>query len=374
MAISLLEYIGSKENNTNERKRMSLMDRMKKSGSIKSADKMSESSIFNAKDVIPTDLPILNIAFSGNLDGGLVPGLTILAGQSKSFKTLLGLYCLKAYFNKYPDSVCLFYDSEFGVTPDYLTSNGIDGDRVLHIPIEHVEQLKFDIVKRLEEIKRGDKVFIFVDSLGNLASKKEVEDAVEEKSVADMSRAKSIRSLLRIITPHLTTKDLPCIMINHVYSEMGLYPKTVIPGGSAVTYASNQIFVIGKSQEKDGTEIIGYNFTINIEKSRFVREKSKLPFLVTYENGISKYSGLLDIAIELSRVIKPSNGWYSRVDDDGVVEDKKWRAKDTGTREFWDMLLNSDSFKKSVKNRFQLGAASLSNDDPEGEVEDAIDD
>lgn len=339
---------------------MSLIDRMKKAGSIKAAEVLSESTLFNAKDIVPTELPILNIAFSGNLDGGLVPGLTILAGQSKSFKTLLGLYCLKAYFNKYPDSICLFYDSEFGVTPDYLHANGIDGDRVLHIPIEHVEQLKFDIVKRLEEIKRGDKVFIFVDSLGNLASKKEVEDASEEKSVADMSRAKAIRSLLRIITPHLTTKDLPCIVVNHVYQEMGLYPKTVIPGGTAVTYAANQIFVIGKSQEKDGTDIIGYNFTINIEKSRFVREKSKLPFLVTYEQGIHKYSGLLDIAIESGRIIKPSNGWYSRVDDDGVVEDKKWRAKETGSAEFWAPLLNSSSFKDWIKIRYQLGMATMS--------------
>lgn len=208
-----------------------LLDKLKKAGSIKTAEVLSESFFFNAKDMIQTELPILNIAFSGDLDGGLVPGLTIFAGNSKTFKTLSALYCLKAYFDKYPDAICLFYDSEFGVTPDYLKMNGIDADRVIHIPVEHVEQLKFDMVKRLEEIERGDKVFILVDSLGNLASKKEVEDAQDEKSVADMSRAKGIRSLLRIITPHLTMKDLPCIVVNHVYMEMGMFPKTVIPGG-----------------------------------------------------------------------------------------------------------------------------------------------
>jgi len=210
----------------------SLLERMQKSGAIKTSAILSESTFFNTKDVIPTDLPILNIAFSGSLDGGLIPGLTVFAGLSKSFKTLLALYCMKAYFNKYPDAVALLYDSEFGVTPDYLATNGIDAGRVIHIPVEHVEQLKFDIVKRLEEIKRGDKVFIMVDSLGNLASKKEVDDAENEKSVADMSRAKAIRSLLRIITPHLTMKDLPCILINHVYTEIGpMYAKTIIPGG-----------------------------------------------------------------------------------------------------------------------------------------------
>jgi RecA/RadA recombinase len=333
-----------------------LLERMKKSGSIKSSSVLTESSFFMKKDVVETDLPILNIAFSGDLDGGLIPGLTILAGLSKSFKTLLGLYCLKAYMNKYPDSICLFYDSEFGVTPDYIKSNGIDGSRIIHIPVEHVEQLKFDIVKRLEEIKRGDKVFIFVDSLGNLASKKEVDDANDEKTVADMSRAKAIRSMLRIITPHLTLKDLPCIIVNHVYSTMELYSKTVIPGGTAVTYAANQIFVITKAQEKDGTELIGYNFTINIEKSRFVREKSKLPFTVTYEGGIQKFSGLLDIALDTGFVIKPSNGWYSRVDQStGAIEEKKFRLKDTHNAEFWNPILTDEKFKSAVRANYQLG-------------------
>jgi len=183
---------------------MSLMDKLIKSGTVKTSALLSESIYFTDKDIVTTNLPILNIAFSGAVDGGLVPGLTVFAGASKSFKTLLGLYCMKAYFNKYPDAVALFYDSEFGVTPEYLTSNGIDTNKVIHIPIEHIEQLKFDIVKRLEQIERGDHVFIMIDSLGALSSKKEIDDANDEKSVSDMTRAKSIRSLNRIITPHLT--------------------------------------------------------------------------------------------------------------------------------------------------------------------------
>lgn len=336
---------------------MSLLDKMLKAGSIKTASILSESSFFNKKDVITTDLPILNIAFSGEIDGGLVPGLTILAGASKSFKTLLSLYCLKAYLNKYPDAVCLFYDSEFGVTPEYLKTYGIDSSRVIHIPLEHVEQLKFDIVKRLEEIKRGDKVFILVDSIGNLASKKEVEDAADEKAVADMSRARAIKSLFRIITPHLTQKDLPCMVINHVYQTMELYSKTVVSGGQGLIYSANQIFIITKSQEKDGNDIVGYNFTINIEKSRFVREKSKFPFTVLYNKGINKYSGLLEIAMEGEFVVKPSNGWYSRVDrETGEVEDKKFRLKDTNTEEFWSGIMGSDKFKKFIEDRYKLGA------------------
>ena len=351
-----------------------LLERMKKSGSIKTSDILTESSFFMAKDTIQTDLPVLNIAFSGDLDGGLIPGLTILAGASKSFKTLLGLYCLKAYMNKYPDAICLFYDSEFGVTPDYIKSNGIDGNRILHIPVEHVEQLKFDIVKRLEEIKRGDKVFIFVDSLGNLASKKEVEDANDEKSVADMSRAKAIRSLLRIITPHLTMKDLPCIIVNHIYQTMEMYSRVVIPGGTAVTYAANSIFVISKAQEKDGTELVGYNFTINIEKSRYVREKSKLPIQVTYENGISKWSGLLDIALETGHVIKPSNGWYQKVNTTtGEIAEQKFRFKDTQSGNFWNEVLSDETFKQAIRDRYQLGAVPMNDDSINNELSEITD-
>ena len=128
---------------------MSLLDKMLKAGSIKSASVLSKSTFFNAREAIPTDLPILNLAFSGSLDGGLLPGLTVVAGASKSFKTMLSLYCMKAYLDRYNDGVAILYDSEFGITPEYLSSFDIDIERVLHIPITNVEELKFDLVQRL---------------------------------------------------------------------------------------------------------------------------------------------------------------------------------------------------------------------------------
>ena len=339
---------------------MSLLEKLQKVGTIKQAAILSNSPFFNAKDCIQTNLPILNVAFSGSLSGGLVPGLTVFAGASKSFKTLLGLYCMKAYFDKYPDAVALVYDSEFGITPEYLSSNGINTSRVIHIPIEHIEMLKFDVVKRLEEIKRGDKVFLLVDSLGALSSKKEVEDALDEKSVTDMTRAKAIRSLLRIITPHLTMKDIPCIVINHIYQTMELYSKAVVGGGTAVMYSANQIFIISKSQEKDGSDLVGWNFTINIEKSRFVREKAKLPFTVKFEGGISKWSGLLDIALESGHIIKPSNGWYSKVNmATGELEDKKYRLKDTENKEFWSSIILDKTFDDWIKHNYQISNGTL---------------
>jgi RecA/RadA recombinase len=342
-----------------------LLKRLKSSGSIKSAEVLSKSIFFNKKTTTKTDLPIINIAFSGDLNGGLLPGVTVFAGESKTFKTLLALYCLKAYQKEYPNSIAIIYDSEFGITPEYLRNYNIDITRILHIPIEHVEQLKFDFVKRLESINRGDKVFIMIDSLGALASKKEIDDAIDSKSVADMTRAKSIRSFLRIVTPHLTIKDLPCMIVNHVYQTQEIYSKTVIPGGTAVTYSANQVFVISKKQDKNSSnELLGYNFTITIDKSRFVREKSKFSFNASFENGIEKYSGLMDIALEAGVVIKPNQGFYQKIDlKTGEPEGNKMRLKDTNTKEFWDSILQSKEFNDYIKQRYQLGYNSLIADD-----------
>lgn len=343
------EYYNRKEGN-----KMSLLEKLKAAGSIK-AETVSDSSFFKPKDVIQTNIPIINVAFLGTLDGGLVSGLTTIAGPSKHFKSNLGLVAVKAYLNKYKDAVCLFYDSEFGITPEYLSAHGIDNGRVLHLPIEHIEQLKFDIVKKLEEIKKSDNVIIFIDSIGNLASKKEVEDAADGKSVADMTRAKQMKSLFRIITPHLTIKNIPCIVINHTYETISLFPKAVVSGGTGVMYSSNNVWIVGRSQDKEGTELVGYNFTINIEKSRFVKEKSKLMFNVSFDGGINRFSGLLDLALECGLVKKPSNGWYARVDTEtGEIEPKKYREAETNTKEFFAPILGNTTFYDFVKNKYQL--------------------
>lgn len=347
----------------------SLMDRIAKSGSIKSASIIAESKFFGAKPVVKTDLPILNVAFTGSMDGGLVPGLTIVAGPSKSFKTLLCLYCMKAYLDKHKDGIAILYDSEFGITPDYLRSIGIDTTRVLHIPILHVEELKFDIVKRLDEITNKDKVFIMIDSLGALASKKEVEDAENEKSVADMSRAKAIRSIFRITTPHFTMKDIPCMVVNHIYMTQEMYAKVVIPGGTAVEYSANQIFTIGRAQEKDGDEISGYKFTITIHKSRTIKEKSKLPFRVSFENGINQYSGMLELAQEAGQVVKVKPGRYQLVDDQtGEIlgdEDSHVSETETESPEFLGVVMKRKSFNDFIMNLYLLSPIKMGTQDNE---------
>lgn len=359
---------------------MSLLEKIKKNSTIKESAILTESKVFNNRDMIVTSIPVLNIALSGMIDGGFSSGLTMWAGVSKMFKTGFSLLMAKAYMDKYPESVLMFYDSEFGSPQSYFKSFGIDLNRVFHTPITDVEQLKFDIMQQLNNIDRNDKVIILIDSIGNLASKKEVEDALDSKSVADMSRAKQLKSIFRMITPHLAIKDIPMVVVNHTYKEQGsMYPKDIVGGGTGSVYAADNIYILGRQQEKTGTEISGYNFIINVEKSRYVREKSKIPISISFDNGISKWSGLLDIALELGFVTKPSNGWYSKVNvSTGEVDDKKYREKDTNTKEFWQPILDSDAFRKTVYERYAISSHSIISDEEieagfnqnEGEVDE----
>jgi RecA/RadA recombinase len=289
---------------------MSLLEKLKKNSTIKESEILNKSKFFAKKDMIQTSVPMMNVALSGSLEGGFTPGLTVFAGPSKHFKTAFSLLLAKAYTDKYEDAVILFYDSEFGSPQAYFDNFGIDTGRILHTPITDIEQLKFDIMSQVNSVERGDHIIIIIDSVGNLASKKEVDDALEGKSVADMTRAKQMKSLFRMVTPHLTIKDIPMVVVNHTYSEIGLFPKQIVSGGTGLYYSADNIFIIGRQQEKEGTEVVGYNFIVNVEKSRFVREKSKIPVEVTFEGGISKWSGLLDVALAGGFVIKPSNGWY----------------------------------------------------------------
>jgi RecA/RadA recombinase len=342
---------------------MSILDKLKKNSSIKETEILSKSKLFSNKDMIPTSVPIINVALSGRIDGGLTPGLTMWAGPSKHFKTSFSLLMAKSYLDKYQDAALLFYDSEFGTPQKYFESFGIDTDRVLHTPITDIEQLKFDIMSQMQQIERGERVIIIIDSIGNLASKKEVDDALEGKSVADMSRAKQLKSLFRMVTPHLTLKDIPMVVVNHTYKEIGMFPKDIVGGGTGSYYSADNIYIIGRQQEKEGTDVVGYNFIINVEKSRYVKEKSKIPVTVSFEGGISKWSGLLELALESGHVVKPSNGWYSKVDSDGVIEEKKYRIKEVDTKDFWLPIIQQKSFRDFIEKKYLIASGDIISDD-----------
>ena len=141
--------------------------------------------------------------------------------------------------------------------------------------------------------------------------------------------------------------------------------------GTGSYYAADNIYILGRQQEKEGTEVIGYNFIINVEKSRYTKEKSKIPVCVSFNGGISKWSGLIDLALESGMVIKPSNGWYQKIDPKtGELLEKKYRLKETESAEFWDPILESEQFKKFVESKYRVSNGSIFGNH---DIEDDID-
>lgn len=353
----------------------SLIQRMKKTSTIKESTTIDKSVYFNDVENSPTTIPALNVALSGGLTEGLRKGLTIVAGNSRHFKSLFCLIIAEAYLKKHSESAVLFLDSEFGSPTAYFESVGIDTSRVLHVPVLNIEQLKHELVCQLNALEKDDKLIVICDSIGNLASLKEIQNAEEGSESQDMTRARMMKSLGRIVTPLLTMKNVPMLAVGHVYEELKTYGKTILSGGTGLMLSADNVWFIGRQQDKDaGKDLVGYKFIINIEKSRHVKEKSKIPITVKFDGGLSKWSGLLEMALESGHVRKPSNGWYSRCNiETGELEEKKFREKDTDNSDFWLPVLTDKTFQKWVKDTYQVTNGKLISDEEIVSVYDNLD-
>lgn len=212
----------------------SLLNRLKNTSKHVSGHILSEADAFDKYDPIPTGVPILNFALSGHFGGGLLPGTLVIAAKSKRFKTLYGLLLMKAFQKKYSDGATVFYDSEYGARPSYFENMGIDTGKVIWKPLNIVQRWTHDCYNVIDALQEDERAFIFVDSLGNMGSLKEVEDAKDGKDVADMTRAKAIKSAFRVLNLNATLKGIPMVIINHTYDEQAMYGKEIISGGCVV--------------------------------------------------------------------------------------------------------------------------------------------
>lgn len=348
-----------------------LLAKMKKVSTIKESSSLETSTFFDNYDDSPCSVVALNIALSGTIKGGLRRGLTTINGESRMFKSLIALIQVAAYMKKHPDSVCLFYDSEFGAGKKYFESLGIDTSRVLHTPVEDIEFLIHDIMQQIDALEKTDKVVIFVDSIGGLGSRKEATDALAGNDVSDMSRAKRLKSMSRLLPVRLVKKDIPMIAINHVYVEQKMYGKTIISGGQGILLASEVALIITRSAEKEDKEVIGYNFNIKVEKSRWVKEGSKISLQVRFDGGVNIYSGLLELAYDGGFVTKPKQGWYHRVDKEtGEILGNDYKEVDTNCEEFMRPLIDSPAFQQYIVDTFQLSHGNLLSEIPLEEIEE----
>lgn len=245
---------------------------------------------------------VFNALLSGDIYKGF-PGNKIIGigGASSVGKTFFVLSAVKAFLEDNPTGYVVYYDTESTISKSFLESRGIDPSRVIVVEPIDLDAFKIHITQFLNEVtntpvKERVPIMIALDSLGNIPSAKEFNDAKEGKSVVDMSRAKSIKSIFRIVTVQLGLLDIPMFVTAHVYSDMGLFPKDIVSGGTGLVYTSSTLIGLGKAQEKDGNEIVGSIIRCKAMKSRLSKENTVVRVLLRYDTGLQKYYGLLELA------------------------------------------------------------------------------
>lgn len=342
----------------------SLMSKILKIGG-EQASSLEKSDFAKQEITCSTPVPIVNLMLSGSLSGGLRAGITQVCGMSRVFKSNWCLLLVKAYLDTHSDSICVFFDNEFGAA-HYFKTFDIDESRVVHMPVSDVEELKIKTVQILEEIEKGQKVIFFLDSLSQIASIKETEDALNAKTVADMSRAKAITSFMRLITPRLTLKDIPFLIVNNAYESIGgnPYAERTVKGGAQVLLSASTVLWVSRSVLRDSDKTLtGWSFNYEIMKSRHVKDKSKFSLTVTYEGGIDKNSGLFDLALSGGFIYTEKQGFY-RINLAGFDPEKSWRRKALEDEQsFFDTLLKNEEFQKYCHDKYSLETGNLISDD-----------
>lgn len=333
---------------------MGLKDRLIKSSTIEETSLLEQSTLWDEKQMVVTPVPALNIALSGRPDGGMLPGIVQIAGDSKKFKSKFAIELAKAFQNTFKDGIVLFMDSEFGTPRPYF--NELDLTRIVHTPIVNLEKLRTELATQLDavDVKEGDKLFIIIDSLGNIPSVKELTDAKKvDDSPADMTRAKVIKSVFRIMGPQLVLKEVYVVVINHTYQSMDQYAteKEIVTGGRGSIYNSNTVWIITSSVNREDKELVGFNFTIGIQKSRYLKQGTRIPITVSFDEGIDKWSGMLDMAIDSGLIIRPTKQSYALA----ARPDETFKRKELeGNDEFFEYLLNKTEFPDWIKKEYTL--------------------
>lgn len=343
-----------------------LKTRLLQNTTIKLTDTLLDSEVFDETDVIPSGIPMIDVALSGSFDRGMMPGVTVLAGKSKMFKTGFALMLARAFLKKYPDGYILFYDSEFGAPPPYFASFDIPLERVIHTPVLELEELRHDIVAQLDQLSRKDKVFIIVDSIGNLPSHKESEDAAKGSDAGDMGlRAKVVKSVFRVAAGKVNLKHIPMVVVAHTYKTMELYATDVVAGGTGPYYNADNLWIINREADKDKEKHVeGFHFVVKIDKSRYTREGSKIKIGISYDGGINRWSGLLDEALEGGFVckVKKGNANAYAVVDRATGEPMEplmnlEEIENSGT--VWEEMLRNADFREFVASRYTLAGGEL---------------
>jgi RecA/RadA recombinase len=254
---------------------------------------------------IDTGSYTFNALLSGSIYGGLPSNkITAIAGEAATGKTFFALGIVKNFLDKNKDAGVIYFESESALTKELVESRGVDSKRMVVVPVATVQEFRHQSIKVIDkyieqpEEKRKPLMFV-LDSLGMLSTTKEMEDTAEGKETRDMTRSQIVKAAFRVLTLKLGKAKVPMIMTNHTYDVIGsMFPQKEMGGGSGLKYAASNIVYLSKRKEKDGTQVIGNIIHCKNYKSRLTKENAMIDVRLTYDKGLDKYYGLLDLAVK----------------------------------------------------------------------------
>ena len=252
---------------------------------------------------IDTGSYVFNALLSGSLYGGLPANkITALAGESATGKTYFLMGIVKSFLDKDPNAGVIYFESESAITKQMVIGRGIDPNRMVIMPVTTVQEFRTQSLKVLDSYLLQNEsnrkpLFLCLDSLGMLSTTKEVEDTADGKETRDMTRAQVLKATFRVLTLKLGRAKVPMVVTNHTYDVVGsMFPTKEMGGGSGLKYAASSIIYLSKKKEKDGTEVIGNIIHCKNHKSRLTVENKIVDVRLTYDKGLDRHYGLLDLA------------------------------------------------------------------------------
>ena len=254
---------------------------------------------------IDTGSYIFNALLSGSIHGGLPSNkITAIAGESATGKTFFLMGIVKNFLDANRDSGVVYFESESAITKQMVIDRGIDPTRMIIMPVTTVQEFRTQALKVLDRYMQQDvdvrrPMFMCLDSLGMLSTTKEVEDTADGKETRDMTRAQVLKAAFRVLTLKLGKAKVPMVVTNHTYDVVGsMFPTKEMGGGSGLKYAASSIVYLSKKKEKDGTEVIGNIVHCKNHKSRITVENKMVDVRLTYNKGLDRHYGLLDMALK----------------------------------------------------------------------------
>ena len=285
------------------------------------------ADIDETETYVDTGSYIFNALVSGSVFGGVSGNkITAIAGESSTGKTFFSLAVVKNFLDTNPDGYCLYFDTEAAITKSLIESRGIDTTRLVVVNVVTIEEFRTKALKAVDmylkaSVEERKPCMFVLDSLGMLSTNKEINDALDDKQVRDMTKSQLIKGAFRMLTLKLGQANVPLLVTNHTYDVIGAYvPTKEMGGGSGLKYAASTIIYLSKKKEKDGTEVVGNIIKAKTAKSRLSKENKDVEIRLFYdERGLDRYYGLLELG-ELGGLWKNVAGRYE-------IDGKKIYAK-----------------------------------------------